>query len=242
MLILGIDTSTEVLGLALADNKKIAAEYNLRLKRQHSEKLLPLIKEMFKTFDINPSQIEAVAVSTGPGSFTGLRIGITAAKIISRINSIPIIGISTLEVMAASVKNDGIIIPLIDAGRNRFYYSIFLRDNSELKTIFEAEAAELEVAAEKIKSEVEGREIYVVGEKSRESADILKTKLDNVNHPGREFDYPRAAVLAILGDEYIKQNREDDLYKIKPEYLKKPQAEINWLKKYGSQKSGNKNL
>jgi len=239
MMILGIDTSTEVLGLALADENKIKAEYNLRLRRQHSEKLLPLISEMFKTLDTDPSEIEAVAVSTGPGSFTGLRIGITAAKIISRINNIPIKGVSTLEVMAASVKNCGVIIPLIDAGRKRFYFSIYLRENNKLKLISDPETAQLDIISKKTASAAGSRNIYVVGEKSRKAADMLTLELDNnIIYPGREFDYPRSSVLAVLGHEYIEQKREDDLYKIKPEYLKKPQAEINWLKKYGSKKSG----
>ncbi|RCW49247.1 MULTISPECIES: tRNA (adenosine(37)-N6)-threonylcarbamoyltransferase complex dimerization subunit type 1 TsaB [unclassified Halanaerobium] len=237
MLILGIDTSTEVLGLALADENKIKAEYNLRLRRQHSEKLLPLIKEMFAVLEIEPSEIEAVAVSTGPGSFTGLRIGITAAKIISRINNIPIKGVSTLEITASSVKNNGIIIPLIDAGRNRFYFSIYLREDNNLKLISDPEAAQLDIISKKAAA-VGSKDIYVVGEKSKKAADILAAELDNnIIYPGREFDYPQSSILAVLGHEYIEQKREDDLYKIKPKYLKKPQAEINWLKKYGSQKS-----
>ncbi|MFW5749943.1 MAG: tRNA (adenosine(37)-N6)-threonylcarbamoyltransferase complex dimerization subunit type 1 TsaB, partial [Halanaerobium sp.] len=80
MLILAIDTSTDILGLALIESGQLKGEYNLSLRRQHSEKLLPLIEQIFELLEIQAEDLDGITVAVGPGSFTGLRIGITTAK------------------------------------------------------------------------------------------------------------------------------------------------------------------
>jgi len=242
MLILGIDTATDILALSLLDGDKITAEYNLSLKRQHSEKLLPLMQEMFETLDINPEKLDGVAVGIGPGSFTGLRIAITAAKMIGRIFSIPVKGISTLETIAAGIKAE-YVLPLIDARRNRVYYSFYQtslesKDDSventySLKKILDAAGAEMESLPE-ILAEYKDKEIILAGHKIEQSCKILKEAGFDVSAAESENNFPRAAVLARLGRNYIKAAEEDSIYELKPAYLKKPQAELNWQKKYSS--------
>ncbi len=239
MLILGIDTATDILALSLLDGDKITAEYNLSLKRQHSEKLLPLMKEMFETLDIKPEKLDGVAVGIGPGSFTGLRIAITAAKMIGRIFSIPVKGISTLETIAAGI-NAEYVLPLIDARRNRVYYSLYQSsldskvDSADfLKTILDAEGAEMDNLPE-ILADYKDKQIIIAGHKTEQSCQILKEAGFEVSAAESENNFPRAAVLARLGRNYIKEAKEDSIYELKPAYLKKPQAELNWQKKYSS--------
>mgnify|MGYP006290874305 CR=1 FL=1 len=236
MLILGIDTSTDILGLSLLEDNEIKAEYNLSLKRQHSEKLLPLIEEMFNLLDLEPSDLDGIAVSVGPGSFTGLRIGITTAKMIGRIFSIPVKGVSTLEIMAEGVEGK-YLLHLLDARRERVYYAFYQdvlpADDNFLNEIFEPASIKI-IELPKILAEYQKNKIYLIGEKNMEAAEILRENNFKIKRAELESNYPRSAVLARLGRNYIKAGKEDDIYKIKPAYLKKPQAELNWQKKYGS--------
>ncbi len=242
MLILGIDTSTDILALSILEDKKLLGEYNLSLKRQHSEKLIPLIKEILAISNITPEELGGIAVGTGPGSFTGLRIAITAAKMMGRINGIPVKGIPTLEVMAAGVRAD-YILALIDARGDRVYYSFFksniknagenITTNYSVKNILDLSAADLDQMPD-ILYEYKDKRIVIVGNKVKTAAEILKKYEFNVFAAETENNFPRAAVIARLGENYISRGVSDNIYELKPLYLKKAQAEINWQKKYKS--------
>ncbi len=236
MLILAIDSSTDILGLALMESGQLKGEYNLSLKRQHSEKLLPLMEQIFELLDIKAEDLDGVAVAVGPGSFTGLRIGITTAKMLGRIFSIPVKGISTLEIMAAGAEGD-YILPLLDARRKRVYYSFYQRNENHndffLKEINKAASAAISELPT-ILSEYKNKEITILGEMTAEVRQVLEQSDFLVKQAAAERNFTRAAVLARLGQDYINSGREDDIYQLKPAYLKQPQAEINWQQKYGS--------
>ena len=234
MLILGIDTSTDNLGLALMENNQLKGEYNLSLKRRHSEKLLPLLEQIFTLLEIKPEDLDAVAVSIGPGSFTGLRIGITTAKILGRIFQIPVKGISTLEIMAAGVESN-YILSMLDARRQRIYYSFyksnFGNNNYLPEKILGAASAPISEMPDLL-NDFKKEEIIVIGEKTTEVSKVLKENKFIINKCASEKNIPRAAVLARLGRDYISLGQEDNIYELKPAYLKKPQAEIDWQQKY----------
>lgn len=235
MLILAIDSSTDLLGLALVEDQKLLGEYSLNLKRQHSEKLIPLIEEIFNILDAKIEDLDAVAVSTGPGSFTGLRIGITAAKILGRIFSIPVKGVSTLEIMAAAVTGE-YILPLIDARRKRVYYSLYNNKkdgfgaDKTLKELQKASAAEIKKLP-KLLAEYKNEKITVIGQKNIEVAKTMRADGFKIEETTLGHNFPRAAVLAELALSAVKSNNSDDIYQLKPAYLKKTQAEIDWQQK-----------
>ncbi len=236
MLTLAIDSSTDILGLALMESGQLKGEYNLSLKRQHSEKLLPLLEQIFELLEIKAEDLDGVAVAIGPGSFTGLRIGITTAKMLGRIFSIPVKGISTLEIMAAGSDGD-YILPLLDARRERVYFS-FYQKNKEKKSLFleeinKAASARMSKLPEML-SKYQDKEITIVGEMTAEVAHILERQGFSVRQTAAEKNFTRAAVLARLGQDYLNSGLEDDIYQLKPAYLKQPQAEINWQQKYGA--------
>jgi tRNA threonylcarbamoyladenosine biosynthesis protein TsaB len=236
MLTLAIDSSTDILGLALMESGQLKGEYNLSLKRQHSEKLLPLMEQLFELLEIKAEDLDGVAVAIGPGSFTGLRIGITTAKMLGRIFSIPVKGISTLEIMAAGADGN-FILPLLDARRERVYFS-FYQKNEEKKALFlkeinKAASARISKLPE-ILSQYKDKEITIVGEMTAEVKNVLEQHDFSVRQTTAEKNFTRAAVLARLGQDYLNSGLEDDIYQLKPAYLKQPQAEINWQQKYGA--------
>lgn len=234
MLTLAIDSSTDNLGLALIESGQLRGEYNLSLKRQHSEKLLPLIEEIMGHLEISVQELDGIAVAVGPGSFTGLRIGITTAKMLSRILSIPVKGISTLEIMAAGNQAQ-YLMPLLDARRERVYFAFYQQKAKKqfLKEIKGAAGAAIAELPE-ILAQYKSQQIKVIGQKKEEVAEILLANNFLISQSEGESNLPRAAVLARLGENYLKAGQSDDIYKLKPVYLKKAQAEINWQRKYGN--------
>ena len=104
MKILGIDTSSMAASVAVIEDNKLICEYTINTKKTHSQKLMPMIENMLSLSDLNVREIDAIAVCEGPGSFTGLRIGMATAKAIAHVNDIPVIGVNSLEVLAANMN------------------------------------------------------------------------------------------------------------------------------------------
>lgn len=127
MRILGIDTATLVCSVALVSEETTLAEYNIQIKKTHSERLLPLIAAMLNDCGIVPKDLDGVAVAAGPGSFTGLRIGMVTAKTLGQALNLPLVGVSTLEALAAQHPFfPGIICPILDARREQVYNGLFV--------------------------------------------------------------------------------------------------------------------
>ena len=135
--ILNIETSGDLCAVAIGDKNEILCKEELYVPNIHSEKLAELVEICLTNFKLHRSQINAVAVSSGPGSFTGLRIGMSFAKGFAFAKNIPIIGISTLKILALSAKilnkNIDNAIVLIDARRNEFYWSSYIWENGRIK-------------------------------------------------------------------------------------------------------------
>ena len=122
MKILGIDTSSMAASVAVIEDNKLICEYTINTKKTHSQKLMPMIENMLNLSDLNVREIDAIAVCEGPGSFTGLRIGMATAKAIAHVNDIPVIGVNSLEVLAANMNLcDKKICSILDAQRNQVY-------------------------------------------------------------------------------------------------------------------------
>ncbi|WDU82546.1 tRNA (adenosine(37)-N6)-threonylcarbamoyltransferase complex dimerization subunit type 1 TsaB [Caloramator sp. Dgby_cultured_2] len=126
MRVLAIESSSFVASVAIVTEEKVEGEIFINNKLQHSVLLFPLIEDMFKTLDLSVDDIDAVAVSGGPGSFTGLRIGVAAAKGIAQGKNLKFIGVSSLDAMAfMQVGFDGIIVPIMDALRDNVYTALY---------------------------------------------------------------------------------------------------------------------
>ena len=126
MKLLALDTSSMTATVALFDDNKLIGEYTLNHKRSHSQKLMPMIEEIIKSCDLTPKEIDAFAVSLGPGSFTGLRIGIATVTAMAQALDKMVVGVPTLEALAFNLFNsEGLVCPIIDAQRDLVYTGVY---------------------------------------------------------------------------------------------------------------------
>lgn len=129
---LAIDTSTTMAGIAVVDEQGLLAEYMLNDKKTHSQKLVPMMRELLDSMKLNPADIDIFAAVTGPGSFTGLRIGVTTIKALAYAAQKPVVGITSLDALANAVtaSEDVIVCPIMDARNNQVYTALYKAHNS----------------------------------------------------------------------------------------------------------------
>ena len=137
MKILAIDTSSNICSVSILEDKNIIIEKHNDDEKTHSQKLMPLIHEMFKEVNLTLDDIDLLACSQGPGSFTGIRIGISTVKAFADVKNIPIIGVTSLESLAYNISNNGLIATLIDAKHDNVYFALYKLDNGIYTQIIE---------------------------------------------------------------------------------------------------------
>ena len=212
-LILNLETATKNCSVSISENgKTIAVEEINTGGYSHAELLHPFIEDVLKETNKSLSDLDAVAVSKGPGSYTGLRIGVSAAKGICFGNEIPLISIPTLESMAMSQKGrNGIFVSMLDARRMEVYACIY---NSEVKEIRKTEA---EIIDENSYSEyLEKDEVLFFGDGAEKCKDIIKHKnaifIDDV--------FPSAKQMGEISEQKFNSNNFEDTAYFEPFYLK----------------------
>lgn len=212
-LVLNIETATTNCSVSLSkDGETLVLKEDNSLGYSHAETLHLFIDEVFKTSKIKPSDIDAIAVSKGPGSYTGLRIGVSSAKGLCLALDKPLISISTLESLAHQVNaKDGLIIPMLDARRMEVYSAIYNND-LELQREIEAEILTEESYAELLTSS----KVYFIGN------GVVKTK-SLINHPNAIFiedKLPSANEMSFLAEYKYKKSDTEDVAYFEPYYLK----------------------
>ena len=210
--ILNIETATKNCSVAIAkDGITLFCKEMAEEGYSHAENLHVFIEEVLKECQLTLNDLSAVAVSQGPGSYTGLRIGVSAAKGLSFALDIPLIAIDTLAALASQVKNvDGFIIPMIDARRMEVYSAIF---NSNLEKVREVKA---EILTSESFSDIDEK-FYFIGD----CAIKAKTVLTQENHIFLdEIIYPSANEMSALSFDKFQKNDTVDVAYFEPYYLK----------------------
>lgn len=240
MLTLGLDTSTDIAAVGLADEKGLKGELNISLHHQHSERLMVNIEHLLKETDFNIKEVEGLAVGIGPGSFTGLRIGITTVKTFAQSLKIPVIGLSTLDILAFNKHEaSGILVPVIDARRERVYTSWYYGGSKDMinNKIKEDQAVSVKKLIEYFQEAQTGDKINadifnLVGNGINSYKNQIKKYASRGSFKlnfGADCDnIPRGGVVAELGNFYLEKGKEENPMEITPRYLKKPQAQIDW--------------
>lgn len=151
MKILAFDTSGAVASVAVLDNDKIIAQYSLNYNMTHSVTLMPMLESMMAMLGMELSQIDAIAVAAGPGSFTGLKIGSATVKALAYSLNKPIVSVKTTMALAANLyMKSGIVCPIMDARRDRVYCGIYEFENYRLSAVLEQEVYKIEDVIERI--------------------------------------------------------------------------------------------
>ena len=228
MKILGIDSSGLVASVAIVEDDRLVAEYNLQYKITHSQTLLPMLEEIRNRIHLDMQTIDAIAVAAGPGSFTGLRIGAATVKGLGLALGKPIIPVPTLEGMAYNCYGtDLLVCPLMDARRNQVYTGLYIfekEDRIRMKSVMEQTAVGFDELAAKLN--VLGREVLFLGDGVPVFAEAMKELLRIPYHfAPAHMNRQRAASIAALGKEKFEQGIFEDAADHAPEYLRLSQAE-----------------
>lgn len=232
MQILAIDSSGLVATVAVVEtdargNTKTIAEYSTNFKKTHSQTLLPMLDEIVDMTGIVLSEIDAIAVSGGPGSFTGLRIGSATAKGLGLALNKPLIHIPTVDALAYNIcYTDKLVCPIMDARRNQVYTGIYEFHGSEMKIIEEQMAVGIEELAEKLLTY--SREVIFLGDGVPVHQQALLEKLMagcRIYFAPAHMNQQRAAVVGTLAMQYLAEGKVESAKEHRPDYLRVSQAE-----------------
>ena len=225
MKILALDSSGMVATVAIAEDDRLLAEYTVNYKKTHSQTLLPMLKEAADMIELDLNTLDAIAVSGGPGSFTGLRIGSATAKGLGLALNKPLIHVPTLEGMAYNFwGSDKVICPMMDARRAQVYTGIYTFEKGKLQILADQMAVSIEKAAEKLNKI--GRELILLGD----GVDAYREQLLQLltvpfSFAPANLNGQRAAAVAVCGMEYLRQGRAETAAAHQPDYLRVSQAE-----------------
>ena len=219
MKILGIDTSSSSLSVAVMDDNLLKGEFTLNHKLTHSEQMMPLLDSLLSHLELKMSDIDLIGVSVGPGSFTGIRIGVAAANAMAMALDIPVVGISSLEAMAYTAGETAYtIVSTFDAQRDRFYFNAYRFEDSELKALEAEDVLEKEDLIKKLESY---DKVLLLGD-----AVFINEELPlNVKKAKRAVRYVRASSVCELAHRDYLLGKTGFAV---PVYLRKSQAEIQF--------------
>ena len=225
MNILGIDSSGLVASVALQSDDKLVGEYTIHNKKTHSQTLLPMIHDMLEMADVSVKELDAIAIASGPGSFTGLRIGAATAKGLGGALSIPLIAVPTLEGLAYNLAGaEALVCPIMDARRQQAYYGIYDVSNEVPVEIEKPDAAPIEVVLQKAKETK--REVIFLGDGVPVHREALQQGLNVAwKEAPAHMNRQSAASVAVLGARYYDEGKIVSAEAFRPDYLRKSQAE-----------------
>lgn len=234
MKILAIDTSNQPLSVAVLDDENLLATKTTNVSRNHSVTLMPTIQEILKGCKITVQDIDRFVVAQGPGSYTGLRIGVTAAKVLASTLNKELVGVSSLKVVAANIfpQEDCLIIPYFDARNQNVFAAAYQWKNG----ILETKIADMHISFDNLLnklSELDQRVIFV----GKENDEFVKMAQKNLKvaftFASADYQIPQAAILGRLG---AKENTSD-IDSFVPQYKRLTQAELQWMEKHPEEKN-----
>lgn len=226
MKVLAIDTSNYPLGIALIDDQQVIGEYITNMKKNHSVRVMPAIENLCRECDIKPADLEKIVVAEGPGSYTGVRIGVTIAKTLAWTLQIPLVGVSSIEVLAASVARyfPGYVAPLFDARRGQVYTGLYRSQNGSLENVIKDQLVLATDWAERLK-EMSEPVLFVGNDLSIHKGVLANIMDDQARFATYTENNPRPGELAQLGI-----HREAvDVHTFVPNYIRLAEAEAKWL-------------
>lgn len=237
MKIIALDSSGLVASVAIVTEEELIAEYTINYKKTHSQTLLPMLDEIIKMVELDFTQVEAIAVAGGPGSFTGLRIGSATAKGLGLALEKPIIAVPTIEGIAYNLYGtDKVICPLMDARRNQVYTGLyeFTKDNK-----FMILQSQIAIGIEEIIEQINrlNREVIFLGDGVPVQKEIIeKNVIVPYSYAPSHLSRQRAGSIGALAINYYKEEKFCKAKDHVPNYLRLSQAERELKEKKANQK------
>ena len=224
MKILAFETSAKAASVALMDHGKLLGESYQNTGLTHSQTLMVMAEDLLKVCGLTVKDVEAVAVAAGPGSFTGVRIGVAAAKGFAWGRELPCYGVSTLEAMARSLGIwEGYVVPAMDARRSQVYTAVFRAEKGALTRVEEDMAISLAELGEKIKNYTEP--VFLVGDGANLCYNTLLEEVPGLVLPPEHRMHQRAAGVALAAQRMADTGEPGNGAELTPNYLRLSQAE-----------------
>ena len=227
MLTLALDTATRVCTVGLVQDGHVLAEYDISVGLTHSEGLMPQLDQMFARTGIKKENTDRIAVSIGPGSFTGLRIGLAAAEAMAYAWQCGICGVNTLEAMAYNIPVEGVVlVPVLDAQKGNFYAAFYEWTDGELRKVRPVEMADRETLLQQLQAC--GKPVLLMGECEK----LMKKELpDGISVAPEQVRLPKASSVALAAEDTELLTGED-VFTLRPYYIRKSEAEELWEKRH----------
>ncbi len=223
MRILAIETSTMLGGVAIVDEEGLISEIRLNVSVEHSERLIPEIAHLLEESRLSISDIEAFAISAGPGSFTGLRVGMATVKGLCYATGRPMVAVPTLDAMAWSFPYSRYpVCPVIDARRSQVFTAIYRWERDGFITLKESSVVDRSRFVEFVRSILPDEEVIITG-----NGHLFYKGIEGFLIPPPEKLYPSAVNVGLVGLRLAKEGRFVDPEGFTPLYLRRSQAEEN---------------
>jgi tRNA threonylcarbamoyladenosine biosynthesis protein TsaB len=227
MIILGIDTATPQAGCAIGGHEGVIASFSSSKGKRHAETLVPAIDFMCRQAHVELDEIGAIAVDVGPGLFTGLRVGVAAAKAMASALRVPMVGVSSLDLLAFPLRwTNRRIVSVVDARRGEVFFASYRQVPGGVQRLSEPQVCTPDELCSEIVAT--GDECLAVGDGARRYAEQL-CDLTRLEVADAGLAYPSPASLVQLA--HARALREDFVkpWELQPVYLRKADAEINWV-------------
>lgn len=224
MLILGIETATQQVGVAVGGHEGVIATFEVARGRRHAEILTPAIEFTLKQADIELDEISCIAVDVGPGLFTGMRVGLAAAKALAQALRIPMIGISSLDLLAFPCRHtDRVVVPVIDARKGEVFWSMYRQVPGGVQQVAPPTVGPVDDLVADLLAR--SQDVLCVGDGAEryrdEILDGYRCEISGPAHPP-VGSLVQLAHARALREEYLRPGE------IEPIYLRAPDAQINW--------------
>lgn len=239
MKILGVECSAGPASAAIIEDGKIVGSSFVNIKTTHSQTLMPMIAFLLKSTGISVDELDGIAVAAGPGSFTGIRIGISAVKGLAAPEKIPCVGVSTLRAMAELFRNRSCILcAVMDARCNQVYNALFTIENGNIHRLCEDRALMCDELASELEAlERDGLPIVVTGDGTELFYPHIQS-LPNTLKADMTVRYQNAVGVGLAAEDDFKSGKTLSPDRLLPVYLRLPQAERELKKKQQEERNG----
>lgn len=223
MKILAIDTSSKICSVSILEDDNVILEKHSNDEKTHSQNLMPLVDKLFKETNLTLNEINLLSCCLGPGSFTGIRIGLATIKAFADAKNIPVVGVTSLESLAYNIKQTGLIVSLIDAKNDNVYYSLFSFDGKNYKQIGDYQADNIENILNSLS--IYDDALIFVGDGAFLHHALIKKLIKNAIFATENENYQTSISIGKSAYNKYTNGIFGDSNSVLPVYLKKSQAE-----------------